>query len=42
MATKKYSIDDYKDRWTSPIVSEWNPPKQSAKKKAKKSTKKGK
>ncbi len=34
----KYTIDDFKDRWTSPIVSEWRPPKQ--KKTVKKSTKK--
>lgn len=22
-----YTIDDFKDRWTSPIVSDWKPPK---------------
>lgn len=38
MAKSKYTIDDFKDRWTSPIVSDWKPPKQE--KKVKKTEKK--
>lgn len=43
MATKKYSIDDFKDRLDSPLAVTLLPPKKTAKKTVKKSApKKGK
>ena len=42
MKKPKYTIDDFADRWTSPIVSDWKPPKQPKKAVKKTSSKKGK
>lgn len=42
MATKKQNIDAFKDRWTSPFVSNLKLPKEGKKKTVKKSTKRTK
>lgn len=36
----KYSINDFEDRFTSPFIGNWKPPKQSVKKTTRKSGKK--